>query len=244
MTVRRIAALLTCGVVFALGGAGPAAAKSDLSLSAVAAAGARAEPDRITLTAVGGDDAAGPQRLCVQQDSARGWRDLACGRVRFGMGGKLRVVVPVARTRAGTRRFRAELERVPERRKRGCRCGGQPSRIDRVSAVVTVPVPVGMSRGPWETAALSAAAVSAPAGGRQIAASVAASVAAGSRATASGAGSAAPAAAASCAASPLSKATVGPGAGAGYSRQRPWRSTVSLSTTDTGTLTASLVRSK
>ncbi|MBR7838416.1 hypothetical protein KDL01_34425 [Actinospica durhamensis] len=227
MTTPRIAALLA-GIALAAGTAGSAAAKSDLRVNAAAVTVARSGAAEIAVTAVGGDDAAGPQRLCVQQDSAGGWRDLSCGRVRFGTGGRLRVLVPVSW--AGPLRFRAELERVPRRHGGG---RGAPT-PDLVSKPVTVTV----------VFTVTYAAKAAVPGAATVTAAAAATPA--PTATARGTKTTAkpgPTSTRTPSTQTQTQSTPPPPP-PDYSRQSPSRSTVSLRTTETGTATASLVRSK
>ena len=217
MTAPRIAAVLA-GIALAVGTAGSAAAKSDLRVGAAAVTVARSGAAEIAVTAVGGDDAAGLQRLCVQQGSADGWRDLSCGRVRFGTGGRLRVLVPVSW--AGPQRFRAELERVPRKHDGG---RGAPT-PDLVSKPVTVTVAFTVTYA-VKAAVIGTATATATATPTTPAASVRSATTAKP-------------------AKPGSTSASAPTPPPCYSWQSPSRSMVSLRTTATGTLTASLVRSK
>jgi hypothetical protein len=109
MRGRRLA-VLGCALALGTGVAQPAAAKSDLELTVIPIMVGPQDAHEVGLSAVGGDDAAGPQRLCLQQGSAAGWRDLVCGTVRFATGGTVRALVPVPWISAAW--FRAELDRV------------------------------------------------------------------------------------------------------------------------------------
>ena len=91
--------------------ASPAAAKSGVEVSVAVNPGG----STLTVSASGGDDAAGPQRLCVQQATATGWRTIACGRTGFGTGGTVRVQVPATATRP---RVRAVIQRMGRDRRR------------------------------------------------------------------------------------------------------------------------------
>ena len=92
----------------------PAAAKSGLVVTVVPVsvdAGGVAT-SLLSVSASGGDDAAGMQKLCLQQRSpGRRWRTLTCGRVELGTGGT--VQADVQRHVSGRQYFRAELDRVP-----------------------------------------------------------------------------------------------------------------------------------
>lgn len=92
----------------------PAAAKSGVVVTVVPvsvnAGGVAAS--LLSVSASGGDDAAGMQKLCLQQRSpSRKWRTLTCGRVELGTGGN--VQAEVQRRGSGRQYFRAELDRVP-----------------------------------------------------------------------------------------------------------------------------------
>jgi len=90
----------------------PAAAKSGVAVTVVPVYAGGVATDLLSVSASGGDDAAGMQQLCLQQRS-RGhrWRTLTCGRVELGTGGT--VQTDVQRRASGCQYFRAELERVP-----------------------------------------------------------------------------------------------------------------------------------
>jgi hypothetical protein len=90
--------------------AGSAAAKSSLEVSAVPVTVGGVSTDEISVTASGGDDAAGYQRLCLQQVQGDVWRTLTCGRIELGTGGTVQVFVQRAASESDT--FRAEVQRV------------------------------------------------------------------------------------------------------------------------------------
>jgi hypothetical protein len=111
----RLAACAISGLML-LGAAAPAAAaKSGLWVDAVVTAAERASrPAGVVVSASGGDDAAGRQRLCLQRLVDGSWHTLACGRVGLGTGGRVRVLVPGA---SFGDRFRAQVRKVgPGRR--------------------------------------------------------------------------------------------------------------------------------
>jgi hypothetical protein len=85
-------------------GAPAAAAKSGIDVSAVWRGGRS-----VAVSAFGGDDAAGPQRLCLQESAGHGWHTLVCGRIELGTGGRIGYDVPAAGPGA---RFRAVLQRI------------------------------------------------------------------------------------------------------------------------------------
>jgi len=100
---------------FALIGAvaGPAAAKSNITVSAVpvSASAGSGGGDEIDVTAWGADDAGGLQRLCVdRQIGTSAWDELACAPISFAAGGTVHVEVPYGAP--GPERFRARLVRV------------------------------------------------------------------------------------------------------------------------------------
>jgi hypothetical protein len=92
-------------------GAPTAAAKSGIDVSAVWNGGGTG----VAVSAFGGDDAAGPQRLCLQESTRQGWHTLVCGRIELGTGGKIGYTVPAAGPGA---RFRAVLQRISRMRGR------------------------------------------------------------------------------------------------------------------------------
>jgi len=109
--VRTLVAL-AASVVAALCLAVPsAAAKSDIDITVVPDAGSRG----VVVSAFGGDDAAGRQRLCLQESRGAGWHTLVCGRVRLGTGGRVRTVVPPPGRRALFRAVLQRMGRVPGR---------------------------------------------------------------------------------------------------------------------------------
>jgi len=92
----------------------PAAAKSGLvvTVTPVSVSTGGVATSLLSVSASGGDDAAGMQKLCLQQRSpGRRWRTLTCGRVELGTGGTVQAVVQ--RRESGRQYFRAELVRVP-----------------------------------------------------------------------------------------------------------------------------------
>ena len=107
--MRALVPTLTCVAALCLA-AGPAAAKATIGISAVPVTVGGAPTDEVSVTASGGDDAAGYQRLCLQQLDGDAWRTLACGPVGFGDGGTVQVFVQRAASQSAT--FRAELQRV------------------------------------------------------------------------------------------------------------------------------------
>ena len=116
-TPRSGKRVLTCALAAVTAlclGTSPAAAKSGVVVTVVPisvnAGGAAA--NLLSVSASGGDDAAGMQTLCLQQRSpGRRWRTLTCGRVELGTGGTVQAEVP--RRVSGRQYFRAELDRVP-----------------------------------------------------------------------------------------------------------------------------------
>ena len=112
--------------------AGPAAAKSGLEVSAGPVTVGGAPTDEVSVTAIGGDDAAGYQRLCLQQFAGDVWRTLACGPVEFGDGGTVQAFV--RRAPSGSQTFRAELQRVAHDGR-----GSAKTAVDLVSAPVRLP---------------------------------------------------------------------------------------------------------
>jgi hypothetical protein len=105
MSARARSAAGVLGAVAVLCLTAPSAeAKSGIEVSAVRAAGGA-----VAVSGFGGDDAGGPQRLCLQQSAAKGWHTLVCGRVELGTGGRVRILLPAAGPRP---RFRALLQRT------------------------------------------------------------------------------------------------------------------------------------
>jgi hypothetical protein len=107
--------------------AGPAEAKSDLTVSAIPVTvnGTRL----IDVTAWGADDAGGFQRLCVEQQIGTGsWQQLACSPVGYGLGGSVHARVSLSAP--GSRHYRARLYRVRSA------TGDQPT-VDRTSPTIT-----------------------------------------------------------------------------------------------------------
>lgn len=103
---------LTCALAVALClTASPAAAKSGVVVTVVPVYAGGVATNLLSVSASGGDDAAGTQQLCLQQRSHHSWRTLACGQVELGTGGTVQTVVQ--RRASGRQYFRAELERVP-----------------------------------------------------------------------------------------------------------------------------------
>jgi len=120
--VRAVLALAATTVAVLCFAAPSAVAKSDIDITLAPDAGSRG----VVVSAFGGDDAAGRQRLCLQQSRGAGWRTLVCGKVRLGTGGRVRAVVPSAGRAA---RFRAVLQRMG-------RVPGSPPVTDVTSAPV------------------------------------------------------------------------------------------------------------
>ena len=129
--MRVLVPSLTCVAALCLA-AGPAAAKSSLEVSAVPVSVGGAPTDELSVTAIGGDDGAGYQRLCLQQAEADVWRTLTCGPVEFGDGGSVQAFVQRAASESAT--FRAELQRVTRH------SGGKTSYVvDLTSAPMRAP---------------------------------------------------------------------------------------------------------
>lgn len=106
----RLLACAVSGLILVPAVAGPAQAKSGIWISAVPVYVEGEATARIAVSAFGGDDAAGRQRLCVQRLVEGSWRTAVCGRVELGTGGWVRVTVP--RTPAAVSWFRAVLRRA------------------------------------------------------------------------------------------------------------------------------------
>ena len=105
----------TLACVAALGlAAGPAEAKGGLTISATSVTAHGRPTGQVAVTASGGDDAAGLQRLCVQESTGPGWRTLVCGRIELGNGGTVRTVA--LRPASRTEYFRAQLWREVRRK--------------------------------------------------------------------------------------------------------------------------------
>ena len=126
--MRVLVPTLSCVAALCLA-AGPAAAKAGLEVSAVPTTLGGEPTNELSVTASGGDDAAGYQRLCLQQAQGDAWRTLVCGPAVFGTGGTVQVYVQRAASRGDT--FRAELLRVTRDRK-----GNTRSVVDLTSAPV------------------------------------------------------------------------------------------------------------
>jgi hypothetical protein len=114
-------------LVTSLGVAAPRAmAKSGLTVIAVRVA---ADSPDVVVTASGGDDAAGPQRLCLQRSTdGRTWQTVGCGRAELGTGGTVGMLV---RDAPPDLLFRARLERTEA-------AGGRPPAPDLTSGPVAV----------------------------------------------------------------------------------------------------------
>ena len=120
------------GVAVLCVAAGPAAAKSGLEVSAVPVTVGGAPTDEVSVTASGGDDAAGYQRLCLQQLDGAAWRTFTCGPTERGTGGTVQAFVQRAASQSET--FRAELQRVARDRR-----GSASPVVDLTSAPVRLP---------------------------------------------------------------------------------------------------------
>jgi hypothetical protein len=129
--MRVLLPSLACAAALFLA-AGPAAAKAGLEVSAVPVSVGGVPTDEVSVTARGGDDAAGYQRLCLQQAADDGWRTLACGPVEFGDGGTVQAFVQRAPSQDET--FRAELQRVARGGK-----GDAIQAVDLTSSPVRLP---------------------------------------------------------------------------------------------------------
>ena len=129
--MRVLLPALTGVAVFCLA-AGPAAAKAGLQVSAVPVSVGGMATDEVSVTASGGDDAAGSQQLCLQQAEGAAWRTLACGPVGFGDGGSVQAFVQRAPSQGET--FRAELQRVTRDGK-----GDTVRAVDLTSSPVRLP---------------------------------------------------------------------------------------------------------
>jgi hypothetical protein len=130
--MRVLLPSLTCVAVLLCLAAGPAAAKAGLEVSAVPVSVGGVATDEVSVTASGGDDAAGNQRLCLQQAEGAAWRTLACGPVEFGDGGTVQAFVQRAPSQSET--FRAELQRVTRNGK-----GHTIQAVDLTSSPVRLP---------------------------------------------------------------------------------------------------------
>jgi len=129
--MRVLVPSLTCVAALCLM-AGPAAAKAGLEVSAVPVTVGGVPTDEVSVTARGGDDAAGYQRLCLQQVEDDAWRTIACGPVEFGDGGTVQAFVQRAASDSET--FRAELQRVTRDGK-----GNTRTAVDLTSSPVRLP---------------------------------------------------------------------------------------------------------
>jgi hypothetical protein len=123
---------LACAVALCLG-AGTAEAKAGLSISAVPVTSHGRPTSQVAVTASGGDDAAGQQRLCLQESTGAAWHTLICGRIQLGNAGTVRTVVQ--RSTSRTEYFRAELWRVVRRKNQTVQV------LDLVSTTARVPAP-------------------------------------------------------------------------------------------------------
>ena len=124
--MRVLVPSLACVAALCLA-AGPAEAKSGLTVSVVPVVVKGAPVDEFRVTASGGDDAAGYQRLCLQESSGGAWRTLTCGPVELGTGGTVRAFVQ--RTGSRSESVRAELLRVARRK-------GSKTVVDLVSSPI------------------------------------------------------------------------------------------------------------
>jgi hypothetical protein len=126
---RRLLAGLLSSLMILSVTAAPAQAKSGISITVVPVDDAASPAaGRIAVSAFGGDDAAGRQRLCVQRLVGGAWRTVLCGHAELGSGGWVRA--KVARTVHGKSLFRAVLQRITR--------NGRPRPIaDLVSAPVS-----------------------------------------------------------------------------------------------------------
>ena len=232
--------------------AAPAQAKSGIAITAVALGSPPGSIGRVAVSAFGGDDAAGRQRLCVQRLAGHTWHTAVCGRIQLGTGGWVNTMV--GRSVHGTSWFRAALERIDR--------DGRPQPIaDLVSAPVGIPAAsAAASAGPAMWPAMGSATEPAMAASAGPATAAFAGPAMAASADVSGADPADPAGSvvAGSAASPANEAyttSAEPDSGArGWCYWGGWggcaqpqtdsKSTVSLSSVDSGISTASVVRSK
>jgi hypothetical protein len=148
----RLVACAISGLIAVPVLAGPAQAKSGISITAVLTATGRAGAGQVAVSAFGGDDAAGRQRLCVQRLVGDGaWRTVVCGPVEFGTGGRVRASVPSSVT--GPTWVRALLQAV-----------GRGPRRRPVTVLVSAPVAPVLTapcRGPqWQSTSRSAVSLS------------------------------------------------------------------------------------
>jgi hypothetical protein len=149
---RRLLACAVSGLIAVPVLAAPAQAKSGISITAAPVATGGAGAGLIAVSAFGGDDAAGRQRLCVQRLVGRGWRTIVCGPVEFGTGGRVRATVPP--TANGATWLRALLQAVgrgPRRR---------PPVTDLVSAPVGPALAAPCRRPQWQSTSRSAVSLS------------------------------------------------------------------------------------
>jgi hypothetical protein len=132
--VRVLIPSLACAAALCLA-VSPAEAKAGLTVSAVPVTSHGHPTGQVAVTVAGGDDAAGLQRLCVQESAGAAWRTLVCGRIEFGNAGPVRAVAVRSTTR--TDYFRGELWR--EVRRQNPRGGTQTVQVlDLLSAPLAV----------------------------------------------------------------------------------------------------------
>ncbi|WP_194899234.1 hypothetical protein [Catenulispora pinisilvae] len=123
-----VRAAVIAGGCVALGvfaAAGPAMAKSDMSLTAHSGKVRVGQTAR--LSAVAGDDGAQYQRLCVERQNGHSWQVLRC--VNGGQDG-VSLTVPVKITHKGRTAFRAQLFSTDAHHGH--------AKLDRTSSVVAV----------------------------------------------------------------------------------------------------------
>ena len=116
--------------------AGSAEAKAGLAVSATPVTVHGSATGLVSVSASGGDDAAGLQRLCLQQSAGAGWHTIKCGAIGLGNGGTVRIRAQRSATR--TEYFRAQLWRV-ERRKTSGSGVSIVEVVDLTSSTVRVP---------------------------------------------------------------------------------------------------------
>ena len=149
--LTRLLACAVSGLIVVSAAAAPAQAKSGISISAVPVADGAPGAGQVAVSAFGGDDAAGLQRLCVQRLAGSGWRTAACGPVEFGTGGLLRAMLPSSAS--GVTWLRALLQAI----------GRGPRRrpvTDLVSNPVAVVLAAPCHRPQWQTTSRSAVSLS------------------------------------------------------------------------------------
>lgn len=159
MTRRQVRGrLLACavsGLIAVPVLAAPAQAKSGISITAAPVATGGAGAGQIAVSAFGGDDAAGRQRLCVQRLVGRGWRTVECGPVELGTGGRVRVSVPPSGN--GATWWRALLQAIG----RGPRHRPVTDLVSApVSAVPAAPCHRGAVLAQWQSTSRSAVSLS------------------------------------------------------------------------------------